>query len=401
MPTVSLDPIGSISEGSATITGTFTDVGLFDAHTLNVNWGDPNNTLPSTFALRSISDYFGSPLIVGSSYYSYSDSALLVITSIDANTGAVGFSINRQFADDGAAPGNGTSSDLATIDLTVSDDDGESGTARRFVTINNVAPVVSLDPVNGITENGFATLTGSFTDPGILDTHTLTINWGDPNNSVDATFNLPATAYLLYGSYASTDFSSYLTITLIDSLTGQVGFSVQHQYLDDGLAPGNATDGDISAISVTVADDDGQSGASTRFVTVSNASPTIALNPSFYVVPVGSTATLLGSYSDGPLDAQTLVITWGDSSANSTFAIPGILNGAGVSMVNVGGTFSSSTDGAVLTVVSIDHSIGQVGFSVQHQYAITGLMTVNADIADDDLAGGSGGATFFVTPIVP
>ena len=147
-----------------------------------------------------------------------------MVTNVDSSTGTVAFSIQRQYADDGAAPGNGTISDLATIDLTVYDDDNESATARRFVTINNTAPAVSLDSVNGIMENGFATLTGSFTDPGILDVHTLTINWGDPNNSVDTTFSLPETAYLGYGSYASTDFSSYLTITSIDSLTGQVTF---------------------------------------------------------------------------------------------------------------------------------------------------------------------------------
>ena len=54
-----------------------------------------------------------------------------------------------------------------------------------------------------------------------------------------------------------------LTITSINATTGQVSFSVQHQYLDDGLAPGNGTTSDISTIGVTVADDDTQTGNNT------------------------------------------------------------------------------------------------------------------------------------------
>ena len=54
---------------------------------------------------------------------------------------------------------------------------------------------------------------------------------------------------------SSTD-SAVLTITSINAITGQVGFSVQHQYLDDGLALGNNTISDVSNIGVTVADDD-------------------------------------------------------------------------------------------------------------------------------------------------
>ena len=50
--------------------------------------------------------------------------------------------------------------------------------------------------------------------------------------------------------------------------TGQVGFSVQHQYLDDGLAPGNDTASDTSTIGVTVADDDTHTGSDTEPVLV-------------------------------------------------------------------------------------------------------------------------------------
>ena len=49
------------------------------------------------------------------------------------------------------------------------------------VTVNNVAPTimnVSLDQTV-IDENGSVTLAGSVTDPGTLDEHVVTVNWGD------------------------------------------------------------------------------------------------------------------------------------------------------------------------------------------------------------------------------
>src|SRR6185369_12202040 len=151
-----------------------------------------------------------------------------------------------------------------------------------------------------------------------------------------------------------------------------------------------------SAIKIVVSDDDGGTDYDTRFVTVSNASPALAYNAQSLTVPLGGTATLLGTYSDGRLDAQSLTITWGDSSAASTFAISALRNAAGSTTLSVNDTFSSSTDGAVLTITSVDANFGNVSFSVQHQYTVSGLMSVGADIADDDLGVASGGAAFFV-----
>lgn len=48
------------------------------------------------------------------------------------------------------------------------------------ITVLNVAPiVVALANAHVIDEGGTIHLQASFTDPGILDTHTATINWGD------------------------------------------------------------------------------------------------------------------------------------------------------------------------------------------------------------------------------
>ena len=51
----------------------------------------------------------------------------------------------------------------------------------KTITVTNVAPanIVVNSTASHITENQSITLSGSFTDPGILDTHTVDINWGD------------------------------------------------------------------------------------------------------------------------------------------------------------------------------------------------------------------------------
>jgi len=129
---------------------------------------------------------------VGDAINSSTDSAVLTITSINAATGQVGFSVQHQYLDDGLALGNNTTSDTSTIGVTVADDDTQSGSNSTTVVVHNVAPTVALNSVPNISENGVATLTGSYTDIGKLDAHTLTVDWGDPNNSVDSTFAVSA-----------------------------------------------------------------------------------------------------------------------------------------------------------------------------------------------------------------
>jgi hypothetical protein len=55
------------------------------------------------------------------------------------------------------------------------------GTATANVIVTNVAP--ALDPLvlsaPVIQENGSVEVQGSFADPGTLDTHTVTVEWGD------------------------------------------------------------------------------------------------------------------------------------------------------------------------------------------------------------------------------
>ncbi|GAA5505791.1 PKD domain-containing protein [Novipirellula caenicola] len=132
--------------------------------------------------------------------------------------------------------------DDATVTITVEASDGSNtDTAQSTVTVKNVSPSVTLDPVSVIDENGLATLAGMITDPGTRDTFTLDLDWGDPLSPNDSQlFNLGAS-------------------TLTDNVDGinwnptTREFSLNHQYLDDNLS---GTSVDNYSIGVTVTDDD-------------------------------------------------------------------------------------------------------------------------------------------------
>ena len=242
--------------GSTTLSGTFTDPGTLDTHTVTINWGDgsPNTVLNLAAGVLAIP------------------------------------ATSHQYLDDGVSPGNATASDNYTIGVTVADDDTGIATGSTSVTVNNVAPSnVSLSlSAPTINENGSTMLSGTFTDPGTLDTHTVTINWGD--GSAAQAVNLAA---------------------------GVTSFSgITHTYLDDGPSPGNGTASDVYSISVTLSDDDGgvAGGAS-----VSSTTPAVAvfgsidggfwtfgnLNNVMSTVP-GASAWSMGSITSGQLTTTGL-----------------------------------------------------------------------------------------------
>ena len=382
---VSLNAVQAISEnGKAALTGNFTDSDLTSSHTATVNWNDPNNPVSSTFTVPGTST-----LTAGQTLTSSTDSAVLTISSISG--GQVNFSVQHQYLNDGAAPGNATNSDTSTITVTVTSGASFHGSGTTTVTVNNVVPAVALNAVTGVVENTSATLTGTYTDIGLLDGHSMAINWGDPNNSTASTFSVPAiqnaagTATLTNGqTFNSTTDSAVLTITSIDTTTGKVGFSVQHQYLDDGVSPGNATASDTSTISVSVTDLDGQSGANTTSVTISDAAPSVVLNPVSNIA-VNGTATLTGTFTDvGLLDQHPILVDWGDNSTPQ-FLVPAIRNAAGTATLTVGQMINSTDNTAVLTVTSFNSTTGQVGFSIPHTYTAAGTnIPIGVAVLDDD-----------------
>jgi hypothetical protein len=203
---------------------------------------------------------------------------------------------------------------------------GGTDSAHTTVTVHNLDPVITAADPNstGINENGSVTLTGSFTDVGTLDTHTVMVAWGDGNVSA---------ATVVQGAGSGT-------------------FSASHQYLDDNPS---GTPSDNYSIVVTLKDDDTGTDVETLVVTVNNVAPVITAFASD-AVECGNAGeddpvTVTGSFTDvGTLDTHTAVVDWGDGHQTNLTAAD-----------LAGGVINAS-----------------------HPYAAGGLFTITITLTDDD-----------------
>jgi hypothetical protein len=208
------------------------------------------------------------------------------------------------------------------VTVTVNDNAGGIASGSLNVVVGNVAPAVSVLTLSAsaIVENDSILLTGTFRDPGALDSHNVTINWGD-------------------GSAP----------TSIALAAGVLTFSAPHQFLDDAPS-GTAVDPDT--ITVVVVDKDGGSGGGNTALQISNVSPIITS----IAGPVGplalaSAAPLTVDFTDvGSQDTHSCTITW-DDGQTTTVAAPAAGNGS---------------------------------CSMDHTYSAAGVYTVGISVLDDD-----------------
>ncbi|HYZ59822.1 MAG TPA: PKD domain-containing protein [Nitrososphaeraceae archaeon] len=72
-----------------------------------------------------------------------------------------------------------------TVTVSVTDNQGATGTGSATVTVNNVAPTVGAitASINPVMINTSTAASANFTDAGVLDTHTASWNWGDGNTT--------------------------------------------------------------------------------------------------------------------------------------------------------------------------------------------------------------------------
>jgi autotransporter-associated beta strand protein len=244
----SLTPNASNEGDLVTLNGSFDDPNSTpEVHTITVRWGD--GSADETFATAAAQ---GTGLTF-SRTHTYKDNGsynVQVISNLDASN----------------APDAGLPS-LATVQV-----------------VNNVAPVLNTVVATSINENGTTTLSGNIVDPGILDSFTLHIDWGDG---------------------ASTD---------VPLAAAATSFSQQHQYLDNP-APHPSASGNFN-ISVTVTDKDGGVGSASPTANVSNVAPVLGAVLVTNGLFPGDVTHLSGTITDvGTLDTHTVVVDWGDGSA--------------------------------------------------------------------------------------
>jgi len=195
-------------------------------------------------------------------------------------------------------------------------------TAMLPLTVDNVAPAnvqLQLNPAT-FNEGSTTTVSGSFTDPGVLDTHTVTVNWDDGHSDI---LNLPASQFAFN--------------------------SPVHLYADN--LPGN----DPYPVSVTVTDNHGDSGSAAVYATVMNVAPQ---------------ASVTGANTSFPVATTVFNISASDN------AIPDNLAGFRFNI--------DWGDGSVSKVIPASHANGMTPFPVGHVFTAQGTFTVKVTATDKD-----------------
>jgi hypothetical protein len=212
---------------------------------------------------------------------------------------------------------------------------------RGLENVDGVAPDVSAVQLGAVSidENGVASVTGTFLDPGTYSTHSVAINWGDGTSS-------PAVRLQL----------------------GNRTFTATHRYLDDN--PTN-TATDTYTISATITDNNNLNDSGSAAQTTANLKPVLtalSINASSTNnIKEGDPITITGSFTDvGTSDTHTVTVAWDD------------------------GTTTSAT---------VTESNGSGTFTITHPITSGGIYTATVTVKDDDTGTATGTKTLFVTGV--
>jgi len=199
------------------------------------------------------------------------------------------------------------------------------------VTVLNVAPVLDTTPVV-IDENGMAIISGTITDPGVLDTFTLTIDWGE---GAPETFSYSA---------------------------GTTTFTLIHQYLDDNPT---GTPSDNYIVSISIEDDDGGSDSVYPIVTVNNVIPNVLIDSVAQenlfelgenIVIMLDPATFTAIATDIGTDDLTITWNWGDGTPTESTFYP--YTSSPVSIVDMKEHVYAEPGDYIITITVIDDDTG-------------------------------------------
>jgi PKD repeat protein len=373
-PLVTAGAVSGNEGASVSESASFSDAGVLDTHTCAINWGD-GNTTPGT-----VTEAAGSGTCTGTHTYADNGSYTVTVTVTDndgapgsdtdtatianvapkatlANSGPVdeGSPVSVSFSgasdpssadttagfhyafacDNGSLAGatyagSGTAASTTctypdegtgtyTVRARIMDKDDGFTEYTTTVTVNNAAPLVTAGAVSG-NEGASVSESGSFSDAGVLDTHTCAINWGDGNTT-------PGT---------------------VTEAAGSGTCAGTHTYADNGSY----------TVTVTVTDNDGAPGSDTDTATIANVAPAVNAGPDQNPLwASGGTAIALApaSFTDPGADSHGCSVTWGDAA--SSFA------------------------GTIAETVAVPTS-GTC--AAGHTYALPGVYIVTVTVCDDD-----------------
>ncbi len=288
LPVVNAVPVANLGTSPLTInegglfslTGAgFTDAGTLDTHVANIDWADGSVT-PGTVT----ETIFGPP------------------GSIGGMSGSV--AATHVFVDDGTY----------NVVLSVTDKDNDAGSGSLAVTVLNIAPTVNAGVDRAVVLGLPLAISASFADPGILDTHSAVILWGDGTQSDGA----------------------------VDQVTRTV--SASHVYADVGPYQ----------VRISVTDDDEASGSDSLIVIVNKAAP---------VVSAGTTAAASEGvlfnlpptfFTDTGAETHTALVDFGDSSS----PVAGVIDPA-TNQVHASHVYADN--GLFHVIVSVTDAFGSTG----------------------------------------
>ncbi len=245
---------------------------------------------------------------------------------------------------------------IYTVTVSITDNQGATGTGKGTVTVNNVPPTVSAitAPNSPIILGNSVAVSATFTDPGVLDTHTASWDWGDASKSAG---------------------------TVIES-NGSGSVSGSHTYAQTG----------VFTVTLTVTDKDGGQGSSIfQYISIYDptasglfsaarlfTSPTGALvqNPQTTgIVKFGITAKYSGTqptgkvnlnFTAGNLDfASTSISALVIAGTKATVRGTGTINGAGNYTFLTTGIDGHSTGGQDFIRFQIKDSLGAIVYDTQ------------------------------------
>ena len=237
-----------------TLTGSFTDSGSGDSHTVTIDWGD--GTAPSSLPL---------PL------------------------GARTFNAAHTYADDGES-----NSGHAYHRLIIMVEDNHSGFTTTpdglyvVEVLNSLPTGLQISAPASVVENQLFALTGSFVDTGLDDSHVVSIDWGDGSPK------------------------EFATVDQLISDPATRAFLVLHKYADNPASPAASYNIRVEAVD----DDEPLSPISaTRTIIVANETPSLTVTPSTNVLEENGSLSLQIEVDDaGTLDSHQVVVDWGDGS---------------------------------------------------------------------------------------